>query len=142
MFRTVLQSKPGRQYTRRILNREAAAAYIFISPAVGLLLPLVGYPFLLSLYLATSDAVVGNLGHFVGLDQFARLLRQEIFQQTLRNTAIYAIAAVSAKVVLGLALAQILAGFGRHQLPGSRLIRAVILLPWIVPTALSTLGWK
>jgi multiple sugar transport system permease protein len=142
MFRTVLQSKAGRQYTRRILNREAAAAYIFISPAVGLLLPLVGYPFLLSLYLATSDAVVGNLGHFVGVDQFARLLRQEIFQQTLKNTAIYAFAAVAAKVVLGLALALLLAGFGRHQLPGSRLIRAVILLPWIVPTALSTLGWK
>ncbi len=138
----MLQSPHRPSPKRRILSREAATAYAFVSPAVGLLLPLVGYPFLLSLYLATSDAVVGNLGRFVGLGQVTRLLRQEIFQQTLKNTAIYAISAVAAKVVLGLALALILAGFSRLQLPGSRLIRAVILLPWIVPTALSTLGWK
>ncbi len=118
------------------LHGEAATAYAFVAPALGLLAPLVGYPFLLSLYLATSDAVVGGLG------QVTRLLRQEIFQQTLRNTALYAIAAVAAKVILGLTLALILAGFGRYRLPGSRLVRAVILLPWIVPTALSTLGWK
>lgn len=142
MFRTVVQPERDPQRRLRILSPEAVTAYAFVAPAVGLLLPLVGYPFLLSLYLATSDAVVGNLGRFVGLGQFTRLLRQEIFQQTLKNTAIYAITAVTAKVVLGLALALILAGFSRHQLPGSRLIRAGILLPWIVPTALSTLGWK
>ncbi len=142
MFRTVVQPERDPQRRLRILSPEAVTAYAFVAPAVGLLLPLVGYPFLLSLYLATSDAVVGNLGRFVGLGQFTRLLRQEIFQQTLKNTAIYAITAVAAKVVLGLALALILAGFSRHQLPGSRLIRAGILLPWIVPTALSTLGWK
>lgn len=142
MFRTVVQPERDPQRRLRMLSPEAVTAYAFVAPAVGLLLPLVGYPFLLSLYLATSDAVVGNLGRFVGLGQFTRLLRQEIFQQTLKNTAIYAITAVTAKVVLGLALALILAGFSRHQLPGSRLIRAGILLPWIVPTALSTLGWK
>jgi multiple sugar transport system permease protein len=113
-----------------------------VSPAIILLGLLVGYPFLLCLYLATSNAVVGNLGQFVGVEQFVRLLRQEIFQQTLENTAIYALVAVAAKIVLGMTLAVILAGFGRHRLPGSRLIRAIILLPWIVPTALSTVGWK
>jgi len=133
---------PGPERRLRIVSPEAVTAYAFVAPAVGLLLPLVGYPFLLSLYLATSDAVVGNLGRFIGVGQFARLLHQEIFQQTLKNTAIYAIAAVTAKVILGLCLALILAGFGRHGLPGSRVIRAVILLPWIVPTALSTVGWK
>lgn len=124
------------------MRPEEATALLFVAPAVTLLALLVAYPFLLSLYLATSDAVVGASGHFVGLAQFARLLRQEIFQQTLRNTAVYAISAVVAKVVLGMILAVILAGFGRHRLPGSRLIRALILLPWIVPTALSTVGWK
>ncbi|MDR7544584.1 MAG: sugar ABC transporter permease [Armatimonadota bacterium] len=113
-----------------------------MAPAILLLATLVGYPFLLSLYLATSDAVLGNPGHFVGPAQFARLLGQQIFQQTLQNTAIYALAAVAAKVVLGMTLALILAGFSRHRLPGSRLVRAMILLPWIVPTALSTVGWK
>lgn len=132
---------PGRR-TPRLLRPEEATAFMFVAPAVTLLALLVAYPFLLSLYLATSDAVVGTSGHFVGLAQFARLLRQEIFQQTLRNTAVYAITAVVAKVALGMALAVILAGFGRHRLPGSRLIRALILLPWIVPTALSTVGWK
>lgn len=142
MFRATGGFQRGPQGRPRSLSPEAVTAYAFVAPAVGLLLPLVGYPFLLSLYLATSDAVVGNLGRFIGLGQFTRLLRQEIFQQTLKNTAIYAIAAVTAKIILGLSLAMILAGFGRHRLPGSRLIRAVILLPWIVPTALSTVGWK
>jgi multiple sugar transport system permease protein len=124
------------------LGPEEATAFLFVAPAVALLVILVGYPFLLSLYLATSNAVVGDPGRFVGFAQFARLLRQEIFQQTLQNTAVYAITAVVAKVVLGMTLAVILAGFSRHRLPGSRLIRALILLPWIVPTALSTVGWK
>jgi multiple sugar transport system permease protein len=127
---------------RRLLRPDETTALIFVAPAVTLLALLVAYPFLLSLYLATSDAVVGSAGRFVGLAQFARLVRQEIFQQTLQNTAVYAISAVVAKVVLGMALAVILAGFGRHRLPGSRLVRALILLPWIVPTALSTVGWK
>lgn len=113
-----------------------------MAPAVVLLLVLVGYPFLLALYLATSDAVIGDMGRFVGLGQFARLIHHEIFQQTLRNTAIYTTTAVVAKLVLGMALALVLAGLGRHCLPGSRLIRAAILLPWIVPTALSTVAWK
>jgi len=115
---------------------------MFVAPAVILLALLVAYPFLLSLYLAMSDAVVGAGGRFVGVAQFARLLRQEIFQQTLRNTALYAVSAVVTKTALGMILAVILAGFSRHRLPGSRLIRALILLPWIVPTALSTVGWK
>ncbi|MDQ7839544.1 MAG: sugar ABC transporter permease [bacterium] len=119
-----------------------ATAYAFVAPAVVLLLVLVGYPFLLALYLATSDAVIGDMGRFVGLGQFARLIHQEIFQQALKNTAIYTTTAVVAKVVLGMALALVLAGLGRHRLPGSRLIRAAILLPWIVPTALSTVAWK
>jgi multiple sugar transport system permease protein len=113
-----------------------------VAPAILLLATLVGYPFLLSLYLATSDAVLGHPGRFVGPAQFVRLLGQQIFQQTLHNTAIYALAAVAAKIVLGMTLALVLAGFSRHRLPGSRLVRAMILLPWIVPTALSTVGWK
>ncbi len=136
------RAEPGRGRRRRLVSPEAATAYLLVAPAVAILLLLVGYPCVLALYLSTSNAVVGDLGRFVGPAQFTRLLGQEIFQQTLRNTAIYAVTAVSVKVVLGLALALILAGFGRHRLPGSRLIRAVILLPWIVPTALSTVGWK
>jgi len=136
------RAEPGRGRRRRLVSPEAATAYLFVAPAVAMLLLLVGYPFVLALYLATSNAVVGDLGRFVGPAQLTRLLGQEIFQQTLRNTAIYALTAVSVKIILGLALALILAGFGRHRLPASRLIRAVILLPWIVPTALSTVGWK
>lgn len=141
MVRTVQSGTP--QVRRaRLISPEATIAAAFVAPAIVLLTLLVGYPFLLSLYLATSNAVVGDLGRFVGLEQFARLLRQEIFQQTLKNTAVYALAAVAAKIILGMTLALILAGFGRYRLPGSRLIRAIILLPWIVPTALSTVGWK
>ncbi|HYM90042.1 MAG TPA: sugar ABC transporter permease, partial [bacterium] len=72
------------------MSREALTAYAFVLPAVVLLLLLVGYPFALSVYLSTSNTVIGGPGRFVGLAQYTRLLHQEIFQQTLLNTAIYA----------------------------------------------------
>src|SRR6267378_1805775 len=103
------------------LVRDTPVAYAFIAPAFFLLLFLVAYPFVLSLWFSLSDARVGETGNFIGLDNFARLLRSGIFLKT----------------VLGMALALLLFRLVRFK----RLIRGAILLPFIVPTALSTLVW-
>ncbi len=68
------------------LVRDASIAYGFIAPAFFLLLFLVAYPFVLSLWFSLSDARVGETGSFVGLDNFRRLLRSGIFLQTLQNS--------------------------------------------------------
>jgi multiple sugar transport system permease protein len=119
------------------LVRDTPVAYAFIGPAFFLLLFLVAYPFVLSLWFSLSDARVGETGSFIGLDNFARLLRSNIFLQTLQNSMVFTAAALTLKTVLGMALALLLFRLVRFK----RLIRGAILLPFIVPTALSTLVW-
>src|SRR5262244_903464 len=127
---------PGRSLSD-LLVRDAPVAYAFIAPAFFLLLFLVAYPFALSVWLSLSDARIGETGAFVGLENFQRLLNSSIFLQTLQNSIVFTAAALSAKTVLGMALALLLFRIGRFK----RLIRGAVLLPFIVPTALSTLVW-
>src|SRR5712664_3080918 len=115
------------------LVRDTPIAYGFIAPAFFLLLFLVAYPFVLSLWFSLSDARVGETGSFVGLDNFRRLLRSGIFLQTLQNSMVFTAAALGLKTVLGMALALLLFRVTRFK----RLIRGAVLLPFIVPTALS-----
>ncbi len=109
------------------LVRDTPVAYAFIAPAFFLLLFLVAYPFVLSLWFSLSDARVGETGNFVGLDNFARLLRSGIFLQTLQNSIVFTAAALTLKTVLGMALALLLFRLVRFK----RLIRGAILLPFI-----------
>jgi len=127
---------PARWLSRALFS-DASAAYAFVAPAFFLLLFLVAYPFVLSLWFSLSDARVGETGNFVGLDNFRRLLGSSIFIQTLQNSMVFTAAALGLKTVLGMALALLLFRVARFK----RLIRGAVLLPFIVPTALSTLVW-
>jgi len=120
-----------------VLGRDTSVAYAFIAPAFFLLLFLVAYPFVLSVWFSLSDARVGETGSFVGVDNFRRLLSSGIFQQTLQNSMVFTAAALTAKTVFGMALALLLFRVARFK----RVIRGAVLLPFIVPTALSTLVW-
>jgi multiple sugar transport system permease protein len=120
-----------------VLVRDTTVAYAFIAPAFFLLLFLVAYPFALSVWLSFSDARVGETGSFVGLENFQRLLTSSIFLQTLQNSIIFTALALGAKTVFGMILALLLFRIGKFK----RLIRGAVLLPFIVPTALSTLVW-
>jgi multiple sugar transport system permease protein len=81
--------------------------------------------------------VVGQAPRFVGLGNFTYLVGDPIFQRTLVNTLLYAGVTVSCKLVFGMAMALLM----NQVIPLRNLIRAALLLPWIVPTALSTLAW-
>lgn len=122
---------------KQLLSREQALGYLLISPALLLLLILVAYPFLIAVYLSLSDATFGELGSFVGLANFQALLKSELFRQTLQNSFVFTSVSVAFKTVLGLTLALLL----NRSLRFKRLIRGAVLLPWVIPTALSTLGW-
>jgi multiple sugar transport system permease protein len=124
--------------TRDFLEHERVLGYLLIIPAVVLLAALVAYPFLWGMYLSLQDKVVGRPGSYAGLQNFRALLGEGIFLQTLKNSLIYTVTAVGAKVVLGTWLALII---HRGIRRGRHFVRGAILLPFIVPTALSTLAW-
>jgi multiple sugar transport system permease protein len=122
---------------REWLDREHVLGPALVTPALLLILLLVAYPFAVALYLALSDAFIGRPSHFIGLRNFVRLWESDAFRQTFQNAFVFTGAAVALKLVLGITLALLL----NQQLWFKRLIRGAVLLPWVIPTALSTLGW-
>src|SRR5262247_1586149 len=120
-----------------LLDREEWLGPIFVSPALILLLLLVAYPFCMALYFSVSNAFIGRPSHFIGLTNFINLWQSDAFRQTFQNAFVFCGVAVAAKLVMGISLALLL----DQQLKFKRLLRGAVLLPWVIPTALSTLGW-
>jgi len=122
----------------RLLEREHVLAGALLAPTLLILAVFIAYPFGLGIWLALTDKVVGRPGHFVGLQNFRVNLDDAIFLRAFQNTFVYTFAATFLKLCLGMAAALLL----NHHFRGKRLVRASMLLPWIVPTVLSTLAWQ
>ncbi len=118
-------------------EQEHIFGYGLILPALLLIVCLVAYPFGMAIYFSLSDYWVGSPGKFIGLQNFRDILGNEIFQQTVYNSFVFTSIAVVFKTVLGLWLAMLLF----RPLRLKRVIRGAVLLPWVIPTALSTLAW-
>jgi multiple sugar transport system permease protein len=127
----------GAVTTGSLLERESSLGVILMLPSALLLMVFMAYPFFLGIWLSITDSVIGRMGHFIGLRNFKDLLSDTIFHQTAWNTFVYAMVTVPFKAALGLGLALILNNRMRFSNP----VRAVVMMPYIVPTALSTLGW-
>lgn len=96
------------------------------------------YPFSKGLWLSVLNTEVAIPGEFIGLKNFIKLWNDQIFRRTAQNTILYTTAATILKLGLGMIVALLL-----NQLIGfKRIVRASVLLPWIVPTVLSALAWK
>ena len=119
------------------LNREEVLGPLFVAPALLLLLVLVAYPFCMALYFSLSDAFIGRPSQFIGIQNFVNLWESDAFRQTFQNAFVFTSIAIAVKLVLGITLALLL----NQQLWFKRWIRGAVLLPWVIPTALSTLGW-
>ena len=119
------------------LNREGVLGPLFVTPALLLLLVLVAYPFCMAVYFSLSDAFIGRPSQFIGIQNFVNLWDSDAFRQTFQNAFVFTSIAIAVKLVLGVTLALLL----NQQLWFKRWIRGAVLLPWVIPTALSTLGW-
>jgi multiple sugar transport system permease protein len=84
-----------------------------------------------------TNAKIGDNGHYVGLANFTNQLQSQIFRTAFRNTVWYTFVTTIVKLVLGFLLALLL----NQQFWGRKFVRAAILLPWIVPSVLSTMAW-
>src|SRR2546422_5808635 len=122
----------------RLLEREHILAGVLLAPALVILTLFIAYPFVLGIWLAISDKVVGRPGAFVGLDNFRVNLNDAIFLRAFQNTFVYTFIATFFKLLLGMLAALLL----NHHFRFKRIVRASMLLPWIVPTVLSTLAWQ
>jgi multiple sugar transport system permease protein len=128
---------PWRARVSEFFDRERILGPLFITPAMILILLLVAYPFCMALYFALSNAFIGRPSHFIGLTNFIKLWDADAFRQTFQNAFVFTGISVAFKLVLGISLALLL----NEQLWFKRSIRGAVLLPWVIPTALSTLGW-
>ncbi len=121
----------------RLFDNKTFLVVICLAPAVGLLLVFLTYPLGLGLWLAFTDTKIGRAGEYVGLENFESLFHDRIFWLSVTNTLFYTAAATAGKFGLGLWLALLL----NHNVPFKSLIRAIVLIPWIVPTVLSAIAF-
>src|SRR3954464_11904835 len=120
-------------------QRKGFLGLLFMLPAAAFLLIFLSYPLGLGVWLGFTDTPIGRQGVFVGLENYQLLWDDSIFWLSVFNTILYTVAASILKFALGLWLALIL----NERLPFKAFIRAIVLLPWVVPTALSAIAfWR
>jgi len=119
----------------RALDNPNILGFLFVAPAELLLLMFLAYPFILGLWLGVTDTVVGSPGNYIGFENYISLTQDPTFWLIVFNTLFYTVVAVFLKAVLGIGLAVVL----NRDFKAKGLVRAIVLLPWIIPTALSAI---
>ena len=131
-------AKPASRF-RFIMDRREVLGSVLVAPAVLYVLLLVGLPFLLAVYYSVSAYSIYNPSwRFVGLANFAQIVGNPVFLHTLGNTFLFTFGSQA----LGLVLGKFGAFLLLRPFPGRRIVRALIILPWAVPIALSTVAWQ
>jgi multiple sugar transport system permease protein len=122
-----------------MLDRREVLETILIAPAIIYVLLLVGLPLLLAVYFSVSAYTIYNPSwQFVGLANFAQIIENPSFRQTLANTFIFTFGSQ----LLGLVLGKFGAFLLLRPFPGRKIVRALIILPFAVPVALATIAWQ
>src|SRR5512144_2648059 len=122
---------------QKLQDNRNALGLLFMLPAGVLLLVFLTYPLGLGTWLGFTDTKIGRAGQWVGLENFKYLIGDSVARLSLFNTLFYTVVASVIKFALGLWLALLL---NRH-IPFKSFVRAIVLLPFIVPTALSAIAF-
>jgi multiple sugar transport system permease protein len=129
------QAPAKKNSMRRFMRRRSTTALLMCTPLIVIVAGLIIYPALYSIYLSMLNKAQTR---FIGLSNFSFLLSRDTFWMVVRQSAIFAISAVFFKALIGLITAHLV-----NNLPakGQRKWRGMLLVPWVIPLALSTLGW-
>src|SRR4030088_3217039 len=127
--------QPG--WLARLFDYKPFLIVICLTPAIGLLSVFLTYPLGLGVWLAFTDTTIGRRGVFVGLENFQYLLTDPLWWGAVFYSVFYTAVATFGKFALGFWLALLL----NNHFPFKSLLRAIVLLPWIVPTVLSALAF-
>src|ERR1700694_4581529 len=112
-------------------------AFWFMLPAMAFLILFLAYPLGLGIWISFTDARIGRVGEFVGLENYEWLWDASIFWLSVFNTLLYTFVASIFKFAIGLYLALLL----NENMPFKAVLRALVLIPFIVPTVLSALAF-
>lgn len=120
---------------RRLMRRRSTLAFLMTLPLILVIVGLVAWPSVYSIYLSLLNK---KMTSFVGVGNYTFLLQRETFQMVIFQTCFFAIVAVIAKALIGFVLAHLM-----HNIPSKtqRAYRGLLLLPWVIPAAMSTLTW-
>src|SRR5438552_17800505 len=133
--RTYARHQPG--WFARLLDNKLFLIIVCLTPAIGLLTVFLTYPLGLGIWLAFTDTTIGRRGVFVGFENFQYLLTDPLWWNAVFYSIFYTTVATFGKFALGFWLALLL----NNPFPLQSLLRAIVLLPWIVPTVLSALAF-
>jgi multiple sugar transport system permease protein len=124
---------PRRSSLQRFMRRRSTLAFAMCLPLILIIAGLVAYPALYSIYLSTLNKTQTR---FIGLGNFRFLLSRDVFWMVVWQSAIFALSAVVLKATIGLITAHLV-----NNLPvkGQRKWRGMLLVPWVIPLALSSL---
>ena len=124
-----------RMTMKKFVRRKSTIAFVMALPLILLIALLVVYPALFSIHLATLNK---SMEHFVGFGNFEFLFKRDTFWMVVKQSCIFAISAVFFKALIGFFVAHFV-----HTIPakGQRKWRGMLLVPWVIPPAMSTLGW-
>lgn len=133
-------AKPGKgKFKSAGAAMSPLLGFAMFTPAVLYILLLIAVPFCLAIFYAFSDARIGGGQlHFVGLENFRSIMQSPSFKAALRNSIIFTVAAQVVMIVCSTILAIAL----EKPFRGRGLVRFLILLPWVAPVSLGTIGWK
>jgi len=114
-------------------------AWLLMLPLLVVMIAVIGWPLVDTVGLSFTDAkLVGTGGNFVGIDNYAKMLANSNFQRTLITTAWFAIISVAAEMVLGVLAALLL----NQNFKGRGVLRALMILPWALPTVVNATLWR
>jgi multiple sugar transport system permease protein len=119
----------------RLIRRRSTIAFLMTLPLIVVIVGLVAWPSIYSIFLSMLNK---KMTAFVGIDNFTFLLKRSTFQMVIFQTVFFAVVAVIAKALIGFVLAHLM-----HNIPSKtqRVYRGLLLLPWVIPAAMSTLTW-
>ncbi len=119
----------------KFFQRKSTIAFLMAAPLLLIITTLVAYPAGYAVYLAMLNK---GMDHFVGLDNFTFLFGRETFWMVVKQSVLFAVTAVIFKAIIGFVVAHLV-----HNIPskGQRKWRGMLLVPWVIPPALSTLAW-
>lgn len=119
--------------------RLTTRAWLMMLPLLAIMIGVIGWPLADTVRLSFTDAkLVGTSGSFVGLNNYTRLLTASNFQRALSTTFIFALVSVSLEMLLGILAALLL----NQQFYGRTLLRALMILPWALPTVVNATLWR
>ncbi|NKK77115.1 carbohydrate ABC transporter permease [Rhizobium leguminosarum] len=134
---SMVNSEDRRGPISSLLQNNNVLGFLFMLPAAVFLVCFLTYPLGLGVWLGFTDTRIGRDGIFIGLENYQFLMDDSVFWLSVFNTILYTSVASVLKFAFGLWLAMLL----NQHLPFKSFFRAIVLLPWVVPTVLSALAF-